>query len=61
MIYTNYTYKIAQNFEDYKSKYLDLYDKAKSAHLKEKVSILKDVDFELNPPGLKERKKQQNA
>lgn len=36
-----------QNFEDYKSKYLDLYDKAKSAHLKEKVSILQDVDFEL--------------
>ena len=36
-----------QNFEDYKSKYLDLYDKAKSAHLKEKVSILGDVDFEL--------------
>lgn len=37
----------AQNFEDYKSKYLDLYDKAKSANLKEKVSILEDVDFEL--------------
>ncbi|WP_372756240.1 type I restriction endonuclease subunit R [Labilibaculum sp.] len=36
-----------QNFEDYKSKYLDLYDKAKSAHQKEKVSILGDVDFEL--------------
>lgn len=36
-----------QNFEDYKSKYLDLYDKSKSAHLKEKVSILQDVDFEL--------------
>lgn len=36
-----------QNFEDYKSKYLDLYDKAKSANLKEKVSILQDVDFEL--------------
>lgn len=36
-----------QNFEDYKSKYLDLYDKAKSANLKEKVSILEDVDFEL--------------
>lgn len=36
-----------QNFEDYKSKYLDLYDKSKSAHQKEKVSILGDVDFEL--------------
>ncbi|WP_062128843.1 type I restriction endonuclease subunit R, partial [Geofilum rubicundum] len=36
-----------QNFEDYKSKYLDLYDKAKSSHQKEKVSILGDVDFEL--------------
>ncbi|MGO3719358.1 MAG: type I restriction endonuclease subunit R [Mesonia hippocampi] len=36
-----------QNFEDYKSKYLDLYDKAKSAQAKEKVSILQDVDFEL--------------
>ncbi len=36
-----------QGFEDYKSKYLDLYDKAKSAHQKEKVSILGDVDFEL--------------
>jgi type I restriction enzyme R subunit len=37
----------AQSFEDYKSKYLDLHDKAKSAHQKEKVSILEDVDFEL--------------
>ena len=36
-----------QSFEDYKSKYLDLYDKAKSHHQKEKVSILEDVDFEL--------------
>lgn len=36
-----------QHFEDYKSKYLDLYDKAKSAQAKEKVSILQDVDFEL--------------
>ena len=33
-----------QTFEDYKSKYLDLYDRAKT---KEKVSILQDVDFEL--------------
>ena len=36
-----------QNFEDYKSKYLDLHDKAKSDHTKEKISILEDVDFEL--------------
>lgn len=36
-----------QSFEDYKSKYLDLYDKAKSQHQKEKVSILGDIDFEL--------------
>lgn len=36
-----------QQFEDYKSKYLDLYDKVKLVHQKEKVSILEDVDFEL--------------
>ncbi len=36
-----------QLFEDYKSKYLDLYDKVKSSSQKEKVSILEDVDFEL--------------
>lgn len=36
-----------QLFEDYKSKYLDLYDKVKRDHQKEKVSILEDVDFEL--------------
>jgi type I restriction enzyme R subunit len=36
-----------QPFEDYKSKYLDLHDKVKSSHQKEKVSILEDVDFEL--------------
>jgi len=36
-----------QSFEDYKSKYLDLYDKAKSHNQVEKVSILNDVDFEL--------------
>jgi type I restriction enzyme, R subunit len=36
-----------QLFEDYKSKYLDLYDKVKSDNQKEKVSILDDVDFEL--------------
>jgi type I restriction enzyme R subunit len=36
-----------QLFEDYKSKYLDLYDKVKTNNQKEKVSILEDVDFEL--------------
>lgn len=36
-----------QLFEDYKSKYLDLYDKVKSNNQSEKVSILEDVDFEL--------------
>jgi type I restriction enzyme, R subunit len=36
-----------QQFEDFKSKYLDLYDKVKSEHQKEKVSILEAVDFEL--------------
>jgi type I restriction enzyme R subunit len=36
-----------QLFEDFKSKYLDLYDKVKSDNQKEKVSILEDVDFEL--------------
>ena len=36
-----------QLFEDYKSKYLDLHDKVKNDHQKEKVSILEDVDFEL--------------
>ncbi len=36
-----------QQFEDYKSKYLDLYDKVKTSQRKEKVSILDDIDFEL--------------
>ncbi len=36
-----------QLFADYKSKYLDLYDKAKSHNQKERVSILDDIDFEL--------------
>lgn len=36
-----------QEFEDYKSKYLDLYEKVKNVSEKEKVSILEDVDFEL--------------
>lgn len=37
----------AQSFEDYKSKYLDLYEKVKCDRQKEKTSILEDVDFEL--------------
>ena len=36
-----------QLFTDHISKYRDLYDKIKSDHQKEKVSILEDVDFEL--------------
>jgi type I restriction enzyme R subunit len=36
-----------QKFEDYKSKYLDLYQKVKTYSQTEKVSILNDVDFEL--------------
>ena len=36
-----------QMFEDYKSKYLDLFDKVKQNRQKEKVSILNDIDFEL--------------
>jgi type I restriction enzyme R subunit len=37
----------AQGFADYRSAYLDLYDKVKTDNKKEKVSILDDVDFEL--------------
>jgi type I restriction enzyme R subunit len=36
-----------QTFEDFKSKYLDIYDKVRVDREKEKVSILEDVDFEL--------------
>lgn len=36
-----------QEFEDYKSKYLDLYQKVKQDHKKEKTSILDEIDFEL--------------
>ena len=36
-----------QAFDDYKSKYLDLYEKTKDRTQKEKVSILNDIDFEL--------------
>lgn len=37
----------AQRFADYRSAYLDLYDKVKADNTKEKASILDDVDFEL--------------
>ncbi|MCG2461968.1 type I restriction endonuclease subunit R [Flavobacteriaceae bacterium F89] len=36
-----------QLFADFRSKYLDLWQKVKQDHSKEKVSILDDVDFEL--------------
>jgi len=36
-----------QEYEDYKSKYLDLYDKIKQDNAKQKTSILDDIDFEL--------------
>lgn len=36
-----------QEFEDYKSKYLDLYDKVRCDQAPEKVSVLQEVDFEL--------------
>lgn len=37
-----------QDFEDYKSKYLDIYDKVKTNRQSEKVSILENIDFELD-------------
>jgi len=36
-----------QTYEDYKSKYLDIYDSVKQDNEREKISILDDVDFEL--------------
>lgn len=36
-----------QVFDDFKSKYLDIYDKVRGDSEKEKASILEDVDFEL--------------
>src|SRR6056297_1237464 len=36
-----------QAFADYRSKYLDLYDKVRGEKEKEKVSILDDLDFEI--------------
>lgn len=37
-----------QNFEDYKSKYLDIYDKVNKPGEGEKASVLEEVDFELD-------------
>ncbi len=37
----------SQEFEDYKSKYLDIYDRVRESQEKDKTSILEDVDFEL--------------
>ena len=37
----------AQKFEDFKSKYLDIYDRTKSQDSVEKASIIDEVDFEL--------------
>ena len=36
-----------QDFEDYKSKYLDIYDSVARHNEKKKVSVLDDIDFEL--------------
>ena len=36
-----------QDFEDFKSKYIDIYEKVKTETSKEKDSILNDVDFEI--------------
>jgi type I restriction enzyme R subunit len=41
------TYMEEQEFADYTSKYLDLYDKIKTNNQKELVSILDEIDFEL--------------
>jgi len=50
-VFSDFTFKDLaigeQEFEDYKSKYLDLYDKVRTNNQTEKVSILDDVDFEL--------------
>ncbi len=37
----------AQEFEDYKSKYLDLYEERKNIDTIDKVSVLDEIDFEL--------------
>ena len=38
----------AQDFEDYKSKYLDVYDKVEKQTDQDKASVLEDIDFELS-------------
>jgi type I restriction enzyme R subunit len=49
--YTDFTWNDLgideQTFENYKSKYLDLYDKVKKDTAKQKASILDDIDFEV--------------
>ena len=49
--FTNFTfddtYMKDQEFKDYSSKYLDLYDKIKTNQQKELVSVLDEIDFEL--------------
>lgn len=37
-----------QSFGDYKGKYMDHYDKTRRGQQKEKMSILHEVDFEIN-------------
>lgn len=50
-VFADFTFEdvdlLEQEFEDYKSKYLDLYESISKGPEKEKVSILDDVDFEL--------------
>lgn len=51
MTYSEFTYDdvkmTAQDFEDFKSKYLDLYEDTKTDVHGEKESIIDDIDFEL--------------
>lgn len=51
MTYSDFTWEDLgmdeQEFENYKSKYLDLYDKVKRDTQKQKESILDDIDFEV--------------
>jgi len=44
--FSNLTWE-EQEFEDYKSKYLDIYDKVRKNNGVSKTSILNDIDFEL--------------
>jgi type I restriction enzyme R subunit len=49
--YTDFTWEglgiTEEIFNKYKSKYLDLYEKVKNEHIKQKTSILDDIDFEV--------------